>query len=170
MHIFFQDEVQLTAPKSINLEECILCQRKKRSEYLSSGEIGRGCIASLAKRTESQDARVTRVLQLTVSEQSNMKYHASSCYRRFQLDMGKLVSLAQPSVDPPDPLQQSQEPTYEQCEQSEPSVSSEQRSKRFKPSETKNVCIFCGADRKTVKQKKFAHCIESVKSQWHKNY
>ncbi len=83
-----------------------------------------------------------------------MKYHASSCYRRFQLDMSKLVSLAQPSVDPPDPLQQSQEPTYEQCEQSEPSDSSEQRSKRFKPSETKNVCIFCGADRKTVKQKK----------------
>ena len=81
-----------------------------------------------------------------------MKYHASSCYRHFQLDMSKIVSLAQSSVQ----LQQAQEPT-EQCELpqhvQEPSISCEQRSKRFRPSETKNVCIFCGADRKKVKQK-----------------
>ena len=91
-----------------------------------------------------------------------MKYHASSCYRRFQLDLGKIVSLAQTSVELSKSLQQAQEPTdtYEQCELSElsqhaqePSVSYEQQSKRFRPSETKDVCIFCGADRKTVKQK-----------------
>ena len=88
-----------------------------------------------------------------------MKYHASSCYRHFQLDLSKIASLAQSSVQLSESLQQAQEPT-EQCEPSElpqhahePSVSCEQRSKRFRPSETKNVCIFCGADRKTVKQK-----------------
>ena len=43
--------------KPIDLEECILCQKKNRSEYLSSGEIGRGYIVSLAKQTESNDTR-----------------------------------------------------------------------------------------------------------------
>ena len=66
---YFQDEVRLTAPcatpKPIDLEECIQCQKKKRSEYLSSGEIGRGCIVSLAKQTESNDTRAARILQLT---------------------------------------------------------------------------------------------------------
>ena len=99
-HVSFQDEVRLTAPcatpKAINLEECILCQKKKRSEYLSSGEIGRGCIVSLAKQTESYDTRAARVLQLTVPEQGIIKYHASSCYRRFQRDMAKTVSITQP--------------------------------------------------------------------------
>jgi hypothetical protein len=56
---FLQDEVPLTAPcatpkpKPFNLEECILCQKKKRSEYLSSGEIGRVTIVSLAKQTKT---------------------------------------------------------------------------------------------------------------------
>ena len=40
-----------------------------------------------------------------------MKYHASSCYRRFQLDLGKIVSLAQTSVELSKSLQQAQEPT-----------------------------------------------------------
>ena len=39
-----------------------------------------------------------------------MKYHASSCYRRFQLDLGKIVSLAQSSVELSESLQQTQEP------------------------------------------------------------
>ena len=84
-----------------------------------------------------------------------MKYHASSCYRRFQLDVGKIVSLAQSSES----HEQAQEP-IDTCEQSEllqhaqePCASYEQRSKRFKPNEKRMVCIFCGADRKTVKQK-----------------
>ncbi len=48
-----------------------------------------------------------------MSEQDIMKYHASSCYRRFQLDLGKIVSL---SVELSESLQQAQEPTdtYEQ--------------------------------------------------------
>lgn len=86
-----------------------------------------------------------------------MKYHASSCYRHFQLDMGKII--AQSSAELSDSLQEAQEPTdaFEQCEQipqhaQEPSASCEPRSKRFRPSETKNVCIFCGADRKNIKQ------------------
>ena len=73
----FQDEILLSAPcaipKPINLEECILCQKKKRSEYLSSGEIGRSNIVSLAKRTKSNDTRAVRVLQLTVQEQGIIK-------------------------------------------------------------------------------------------------
>ena len=46
---------EVTAPcaafKPICLEECILYQKKKPSEYLSSGEIGRNNILSLAKET-----------------------------------------------------------------------------------------------------------------------
>ena len=91
-HVSFQDEVRLTAPcatpREINLEECILCQKKKRSEYLSSGEIGRGCIVSLAKQTESYDTWTAKVLQRTVPEQGIIKYHASSCYRSIQRDNG----------------------------------------------------------------------------------
>ena len=51
-HASFQEEVCLTAPvtpKPIDLNKCILCQKRKQSEYLSSGEIGRGNIVSLAK-------------------------------------------------------------------------------------------------------------------------
>ena len=97
-HISLQDEVRLTAPcaapKAINLDECILCQKKKRSEYLSSGETGRSCIVSLAKQIESSDIWAARV---TVSEQGIIKYYASSCYRSFQRDVTKTVStLAQP--------------------------------------------------------------------------
>ena len=73
---FVRDDVRLTAPcatpKPIDLEECILCQKKKR---LSSGEIGRGCIVSLAKQTESNDTRAARILQLTAQEHGIMKYH-----------------------------------------------------------------------------------------------
>ncbi|KAF3854414.1 hypothetical protein F7725_022469 [Dissostichus mawsoni] len=88
------DEVPLAAcsTKPINLEECILCQKKKKSEYLSSGEIGRDVIVSLAKQTESNDTRAARVLQLTVQEQGIIKYHTSSCYRTFQRDMAKTDS------------------------------------------------------------------------------
>jgi hypothetical protein len=99
---FFQDEVPLTAPratpkpKPINLEECILCQKKKRSEYLSSGEIGRVTIVLLAKQTKTNDTRAARVLQLTMQEQGIIKYHTSSCYRIFQRDMAKTDSITQP--------------------------------------------------------------------------
>ena len=86
-----------------------------------------------------------------------MKYHASSCYRRFQLDMGKIVSLVQPSVELSDSLQQGQEPT-DTNEQPEPHQPLEdscgQRSKRFKPNEAKKICIFCATECKTIKQKK----------------
>ena len=81
-----------------------------------------------------------------------MKYHASSCYRRFQLDVGKIVSLAESheqAQEPIDTCEQSELPQHAQ----EPCASYEQRSKRFKPNEKRMVCIFCGADRKTVKQK-----------------
>ncbi|KAF3832800.1 hypothetical protein F7725_026465, partial [Dissostichus mawsoni] len=140
------DEVPLAAcsTKPINLEECILCQKKKKSEYLSSGEIGRGVIVSLAKQTESNDTRAARVLQLTVQEQGIIKYHTSSCYRTFQRDMAKTDST-QPLE--PGPSQQSSTPIDD---------TSERRSTRIKssPSVTKNVCIICGADIKTVNQKK----------------
>ena len=35
------------------------CATPKPSEYLSRGEIGRGCIVSLAKQTESDDTRAS---------------------------------------------------------------------------------------------------------------
>ena len=141
---FFQDEVHLIAPcatpKPIDLEECILCQKKRRSEYLSSGEIDRGFIVSLAKETESNDTRAARILQLTAQEQGIMKYHTSTCYRSFQRDMAKPESIPQPFREPPQhgPIDDTPE----------------RRNKRFKPSKTINACIFCGADRKTVNWKK----------------
>ena len=144
-HASFQEEVCLTAPvtpKPIDLNKCILCQKRKQSEYLSSGEIGRGNIVSLAKQTECNDAGATRVLQLTVQEQSAMKYHASSCYRQFQFDCAKISSTNHPALEEPEPPQQG--PVNE---------ASEHRSKRFKPNTSTNVCIFCGMDRKTVKRK-----------------
>ena len=49
------------SPKPIDLNKCILCQKRKQSEYHSSGEIGRGNIVSLAKQNQSIDARATRV-------------------------------------------------------------------------------------------------------------
>ena len=139
---FFQDEVCLTAPCAalklqINLEKCILCQKKKTSsEYLSSGEIGRRNIVSLAKIAEN-DPRASRVLQLTAQEQGIIKYHTSSCYRNFMRDMAKPNSIAE---------------VPEQSEPSQPEPTSEPRTTRFKASVTGNVCIFCGADRKTVKR------------------
>ncbi|KAI4823606.1 hypothetical protein KUCAC02_012184 [Chaenocephalus aceratus] len=143
------DVVPLAAPsatpkpiKPIDLEECILCQKKNRSEYLSSGEIGRGYIVSLAKQTESNDTRAARVLRLTVQEQGIMKYHTSSCYRSFQRDMAKTDSITQP-------LEQS-----EPSQQGPVNDTSERHSKRFKSSVTTDVCIFCGSDCKTFKQKK----------------
>ena len=67
----FQDEVPLTTchthnpGKVINLEDCILCQRKLPSEDLSSGKTGRAQILSLANESEGNDERASRVLQLT---------------------------------------------------------------------------------------------------------
>ena len=110
----------------INLEKCILCQKKTSSEYLSSGEIGRSNIASLAKIAEN-DPRASRVLQLTAQEQGIIKYHTSSCYRNFMRDMAKPDSIAA---------------VPEQSEPSQPEPTSEPRTKRFKASVTGNVCIF----------------------------
>ena len=96
----------------------------------------------LAKQTESDDTRVTRVLQLTVQEQGIMKYHASSCYRSLQRDMAKTDSVTQP-LEQPEPTQQ----VVAVNDTPEP------RSKRFKPSVPTNICIICGFDRLTVKRK-----------------
>jgi hypothetical protein len=77
-----------------------------------------------------------------VQEPEIIKYHTKSCYRTFQRDMAKADHTTQP------------------LEQSEPSQQrpindpTERRSRRFKTRVTTNVCIFCGSDCKTVKQKK----------------
>ena len=156
--LFFQDEVCLTAPCAtlklqINIEKCILCQKKTSSEYLSSGEIGRSNIVSLAKIAEN-DPRASRVLQLTAQEQGIIKYHTSSCYRNFMRDMAKPDSIAA---------------VPEQSEPSQPEPTSEPQTKRFKASVTGNVCIFCGADGKTVKRTTIHMLYESVKNRWPKN-
>lgn len=96
----------------------------------------------LASQTKSDDTRVARVLQLTVQEQSVMKYHASSCYRSFQKDMARTDSVAQP-LEPPESAQQ------EVALDDTP----EPRSKRCKPSVPDNYCIICGSNRLTVKRK-----------------
>ena len=119
----------------------MLCQKRKQSEYLSSGEIGKSNIIVLAKQSGSTDTRAARVLKLTVQEQGIMKYHASSCYRNFQRDMAKTDSISQPSE---------QTKSSQQCP-IECIATSEPRSKRFKPSTA--VCIICGSDRTTVKWK-----------------
>ena len=74
---------------SVDLDECILCQKMIWSEYLSSGKTGRGHIVVLAKEDEGSDNQTDRVLSLTAQKQELFKYHSSSCYRRFQRDMEK---------------------------------------------------------------------------------
>jgi hypothetical protein len=69
-----------------------------------------------------------------------MKYHTSTCYRSFQRVMAKTDSITQT-------LQQSELHQHGPIDDTP-----ERRSKRFKPNT--NVCIFCGADRKTVNWKK----------------
>ena len=124
---YFQDKVPLTThcatskSKPISLAECILCQKKKRSEYLSSGDTGRNVILSLAKQTQSNDIRDARVLQLTVHKQGIMKYHSSSCYRNFLRDMAKTNTNIQPSM-------QSEQPQEELLH----AATSERRSKSVK--------------------------------------
>ena len=92
----FQDEVPLVACSSTRksstptrLDECILCQTKTRSDYLSSGETGRARIISLAKEDGGDDSRAKRVVDLSVQEMEIMKYHSSTCYKKFQRDMEK---------------------------------------------------------------------------------
>ncbi len=141
-----QDEVHLTAPcaglKPTNLNKCILCQKKKPSKYLSSGEVGRSNIVLLAKKAESSDTQATRVVQLTMQEQGMFKYHASFCYRNFQREMARFDIVTS------HPLEQAE------LSQQEPGIDvSERRSKRFKPNVPSNICIFCSADRITVRQK-----------------
>jgi hypothetical protein len=71
------------------LDECILCQTKTRSDYLSSGETGRARIVSLAKEDGGDDSRAKRVIDLSVQEMEIIKYHSSTCYKKFQRDMEK---------------------------------------------------------------------------------
>ena len=158
----------LVKSKSVNLEECILCQRKKRSEYLSSGDVGKGCIVSLAKQALSQDPRAVRVLQLAESEQGIMKYHASSCYRRFQKDMGKIISLA---LQPPsEPLQQAQDlAEIEQLEQSESQdllMLMRNDAKDLSLMKLKVSAFSVEWNARLLGKKRFIHCIEFVRSQW----
>ena len=104
--ICFQDEVHSAhchmhnpGKVIINLQECILCQRKLLSEYLSSGQAGRACIFSLANEIEGNDAQACRVLQLTSEEKELMKYHSKSCYRRFQRDVEKKRTSSPPDEE-----------------------------------------------------------------------
>lgn len=79
--------VQLAAPcyKPI---ECILCQRKKQSEYMSSNKVGRSNIVVLGKLSGSIDTRAARVLKLTAQEQGIMKCHASFATATFSKRYG----------------------------------------------------------------------------------
>ena len=152
--ICFQDEVHLAHCHThnpgkviINLQECILCQRKLPSEYLSSGQAGRACILSLANEIEGNDERACRVLQLTSEEKELMKYHSKSCYRRFQRDVEKKRTSS-----PPDEAKSACKPG---TSTSEDNCHIQRRSKRIKlTSTTINVCIICGSAVKTIKQKK----------------
>ena len=60
--------------------------KNKRSEYLSSSDVVKGCVVSLAKQASSQGPQAVKVLPLTESEQGIVKYHASYCYSHFQKD------------------------------------------------------------------------------------
>ena len=102
----FQDEVPLVACSSTcrstptRLDECILCQTKTRSDYLSSVETGRARIISLAKEDGGDDTRAQRVVDLSVQEMQIMKYHSSMCYKKFQRDMEKNRKQESNDVEP----------------------------------------------------------------------
>ena len=88
---------------------------------------------------ELGEFQATRIVQLTVQELGVFKYHASSCYRHFHRKMASF-----------DIVTSHQEEPFQQ----EPSIHvSERCSKIFKPSIPSNVCIFCSADRITVRWK-----------------
>ena len=111
IHLLTGYEVWLTAPcaapKAINLEVCILCQ--KRSNLNTSLVVKLAGVVLFylpSKLMESCDIRASRVGQVTVLEQGIIKYHASSCYRSFQRDMGKRISiLTRPEQCEPTPFQ-----------------------------------------------------------------
>ena len=150
----FQDEVPLANSQTykrgkvvLNLEECILCQTKLSSEYLSSGQVGRAQILCLANENEGNDDRASRVRQLTAQEKELMKYHSKSCYRRFQRDMEKEKTNNRAN-QAPSACEQGMSTSEENCDV-------ERRSKRIKLTpQTVNVCIICGSAVKTIKQKK----------------
>ena len=70
-----------------------------------------------------------------------MKYHSSTCYKKFQRDMEK--KRKEESND----VQLSLTVDYVEND-------NDQRRKRLKTNETKQVCVICGSDRKTIKQQK----------------
>lgn len=82
------------------LDECILCQTKARSDYLSSGETGRVRNVSLAKEDGGNDSRAKRIVDLSVQEMEIMKYHSSTCYKKFQRDMEKKRKQESSNVEP----------------------------------------------------------------------
>ena len=102
--------------------------------------------------------RAARVLQLTVPEQGIIKYHASSCYRSFQRDMAKTVSITQP-VEQSEPLQQTQGPIND---------TSEQRCKDLSPVKLQMSVLFVEQIAKLLNQKRYTHGTESVNNQWPK--
>ena len=133
-----------------------MCQKKKTSENLSSGEIGRIAILAFAEDRKCNDIRAIRVLELTEQEQSEMKYHRTSCYRSFQRDMTSSNTYSRnETLEESSPfLQVTHSDIFDRC------------SKRLKCGVIRNVCIFCGSNCKTIRQKKihklFRICEKSM--------
>ncbi|KAF3832797.1 hypothetical protein F7725_026462, partial [Dissostichus mawsoni] len=121
------DEVPLAAcsTKPINLEECILCQKKKKSEYLL-----------VVKLAGSNDTRAARVLQLTVQEQGIIKYHTYLATERFK---GIWLRLTAQPLEP-GPSQQSSTPIDDRSERRSTIIKSSPTVNQKKIHKTYRIC------------------------------
>ena len=82
--------------------------------YLSSGEVGRSIIFLLAKKAESSDNDSSHS-----TDCARFKYHASTCYRNFRMDIG----LIQPSFREPSLQKPSIDVSQRYCKRFKPRVS-----------------------------------------------
>ena len=129
-----------------------MCQTKTRSDYLSSGETGRARIVSLAKDDGGDDSRAKRVIDLSEQEMEIIKYHSSTCYKKFQRDMEKKRKEERYDVGPSSTVDDAENDNH-------------QNRKRLKTHDMKRVCVICGSDRKTIKQQKVHKLLRICENQ-----
>ena len=128
---------------NLNFNQCVLCQRKKK-ECLSSGDKGRTELLSSANKNPS-DHRSVRLLSISASDFSEIRYHAISCYGTF-VKACKRSSETQNNTDCETTERQVPSPS------SSPAVIEPRKSKRLKVSEP--VCVICGKNRLWVRSSK----------------
>ena len=92
--------------------------------------MGRAHIVFLTKDDGGDDSRAKRILDLLMQEVELIKYHLSTCYKKFQTDMEKKKAAMSLTVN---------------------AGNNKQHRKRLKMNNMKQVRIICSSDCKAVK-------------------